>query len=297
MLSLIKTVIRILFLTAIVYTVLLTFYVLDDDHLGIVRDADDDRVIYLFNDKYNFVWYGFTPWLYKIDKIPVHYSTSVEIDISLSPWADERSGSLDIKIPLEMSYRIDRDMLPETSFFQNSSSRRDYIVKIGREVCSFVLKKYIEPDYKRREIERNEEILLNAVKSGLSNDLKKNGIIVESIQGTGSFILPAFALYREAMIKDREIKEIAFRNKIQEMHLKNSLEKDKISSEAYYEKLSRIGDMIRNNPEILKYIYIDKLAGNIKVIISSEKNAMPVIFGQDQDVKDSDLKKEIDNLR
>ena len=81
------------------------------------------------------------------------------------------------------------------------------------------------------------------------------------------------------------------------MHLRNSLEKDKIASEAYYEKLSRIGNMIKDNPEILKYIYIDKLAGNIKVIISSEKNAMPVIFGQDQDVKDSDLKKEIDNLR
>jgi len=297
MISLFKTVIRILFLALIVYTVLLTFYVLDDEQLGIVRDAENDRIIYLFNDKYNFVWYGFTPWLYKIDKIPVHYSTSIEAEVPLLPWADNSSGSIAVKIPLTISYRINRNMLPELSFFQSSSSRKEYIAKSGRDICSFILKKYIEPDYNRAQIERNEETLLEMIKSGLDNDLKKGGIIPDSIQGSGSFILPSLALYRESMLKEKEIKEIAFRNKIQEMNLKNSLEKDKIAAEAYYDKLSRIGDMIKDNPEILKYIYIDKLAGNIKVIITSEKNTMPVIFGQDQDVKDSDLKKEIDNLR
>jgi hypothetical protein len=297
MLSLIKTLVRILFLTVIVYTVLLTFYILDDDQLGLVRKADNDRVIYIFNDTYNFVWYGFTPWLYKIDKIPLQYSTSIEADVAILPGVVDSSGSPDIRIPLEISYKINRDSLPEPSFFESSRNRKDYIVKSGREVCSFVLNTYIEPDYKRREIERNEETILKKIKTGLVNDLKKGGIITESIESSGSIILPSLTLYREAVLKDKEIKEIAFRNKIQEMHLKNNLEKERISSEAYYEKLGKIGDMIKDNPGILKYIYIDKLAGNIKVIVTSEKNAMPVIFGQDQDDKDSDLKKEIDNLR
>lgn len=297
MLSLIKTLIRILFFTAIVYAFLFTFFILEDDQLGLVRDAENDKAVYLFNGPYNFVWYGFTPWLYKIEKMPLGYSLSAEVEVSLLPWADDRTGSLDIKVPLEISYKINREVPPELSFFQNSSSRRDFIVNTAKEVCTSVLKEYIEPEYKRREIERNEEALIKMITEGINRDLKRVGIESESVNSTGSFVLPSLALYRDAMLKDKEIKEIAFRNRIQEMHLKNSLEKEKIAAEAYYEKLSRIGDMVKDNPDILKYIYIDKIAPNIKVIISSEKNSMPVLFGQDQDPSGADLNKEIDNLR
>ncbi|MFA5517768.1 MAG: hypothetical protein WDA74_00795 [Spirochaetota bacterium] len=296
MISLIKTVIRIIFLSAIVYAVLFTFYVLDDNKVGVVKDIANNQVVHLFSSTYNFVWYGFTPWLYKVEKVPVKYNTSIEVRVPLLSGKADLEGSLDIRIPLEVSYRIDRDIMPGFSFFENSS-KNGYLVNIGTNVCSSLFHKYIEPDYRRRDIERNEEMLLDSIKTGMKFQLGEAGIIVDSINSSGAFILPSFALYREAMLKEREMKEIAFRNQIQEIHLKNNLNKEKIAVEAYYEKLSRVGEIIKKNPDILKYIYIDKLAGNIKVIMPSDKNPMSEIFGSDQEVKDSDLKKDIDNFR
>lgn len=296
MISLLKTVIRIIFLSAIVYTFLFTFYLLDDNKMGVVRDVNSNRVIFLFNDTYNFVWYGFTPWLYKIEKVPVKYSTPIELRVSLLPGVADSAGSLDIRIPIEVSYHINRGFAPELSFFE-SSSKTDYLVNIGTNVCSTLFNKYIEPVYSRRDIQRNEETLFDSIKIRMEYQLKEAGIIVDSIQSSGPFILPSLEHYHEALLKEKELKEIAFRNQIQEIHLKNNLTKEKAAVEAYYEKLSRIGDIIKSNPDILKYIYIDKLADNIKVIVSSDKNTMPVIFGPDQEIKDSDLKKEIDNLR
>ncbi len=296
MISLIKTVIRIVFLSAIVYTVLFTFYVLDDNKMGVVRYADNNRVVDLFNNTYNFVWYGFIPWLYKVEKVPVKYNTFIEVRVPLLSGVADSADSLDIRIPLEVSYHIDRDTMPGFSFFE-SNSKNAYLVDIGANVCSSLFNKYIEPRYRMREIQRNEETLLDSIKISMEFQLKEAGIIVDSIQSSGAFILPSFELYREAVLKEKEMKEIVFRNLIQEIHLKNNLNKEKIAVEAYYEKLSRIGEIIKDNPDILKYIYIDKLAGNIKVIMTSEKNPMPVIFGPEQDTKDFDLKKDIDNLR
>lgn len=296
MISLIKTLIRIIFLSAIVYAVLFTFYLLDDNEVGLVRDTSSNQVIHLFNKTCNFVWYGVTPWLYKVEKVPVKYNTSIEVRVPLLPGVADPSGSLDIRIPLEISYHIDQDTLPGLSFFE-SSSKNGYLVNIGTNVCSSLFHKYIEPDYRRRDMERNEEMLLDSIKAGMEFQLKEAGIIADSIQCSGAFILPAFELYREAVYKEKEMKEIVFKNQIQEIHLKNNLNKEKIIGEAYYEKLSRIGEIIKDNPDILKYIYIDKLAGNIKVIMSSDKNLMPEIFGSEQDIKDSGLKKDIDNLR
>jgi hypothetical protein len=107
---------------------------------------------------------------------------------------------------------------------------------------------------------------------------------------------PDNKLVAEAIQKTKEIRDINFNIKKQEILLKREALKERGDFEFYYEKLLKISSLIKDNPNILKYIYIDKLGGNIKVIISSDKTGLPSMFG-DLSESNSSVKGDIDNLR
>lgn len=297
MISLIKTVLRIIFLSVFVYIALFSIYKVKDDQLGIVREIHSGQVLYSFSNDINFIRHGLLPWVYRVETVPSSGSVIIEVSIPLisSELSDENVMS--VKIPLEVSYTINSEAPPEPDFFSSEIQRKEFFIKRASIICRTVLKNYIEPVYNRNGINRNESLIMESILSGVKESLNGSGVIVDSINGAGSISLPSAELYRENLLRDAEIRAISFENKKQEMLLKNKLAKERIATDIYYENLSRMGGIIKENPEILKYIYIDKLAGNIKVIVSSEKSGIPVIFGQDQIIKESDLKKEIDNLR
>jgi len=63
-----------------------------------------------------------------------------------------------------------------------------------------------------------------------------------------------------------------------------------------------ISNLIKSNPDILKYIYIDRLAGNVKLILSSDKSGMPFGMSLNEDLDKTGksknaAKEEINNLR
>ena len=64
-----------------------------------------------------------------------------------------------------------------------------------------------------------------------------------------------------------------------------------------FEKLLRISSILKNNPEILKFIYIDKMGDDIKVIISSDKTGLPAMFNDSAEGTKPAAKGDVDNLR
>ena len=52
--------------------------------------------------------------------------------------------------------------------------------------------------------------------------------------------------------------------------------------------------MIQKNKDILRYIYIDKLADNVKVIVTSDKEAGFDIFNTEDS---GSVKKDVDNFK
>ena len=78
--------------------------------------------------------------------------------------------------------------------------------------------------------------------------------------------------------------------------MKKQLLKEKSEFELYLEKLTKVSSIIKDNPQILKYIYIDKMGDNIKVIISSDKTGIPGFLGESNDINPG-VKGDVDNLR
>jgi len=297
MISLIKTALRIIFLSAIIYVALFSIYKVEEDQLGVVRELNSGRTIYSFSNEVNFIRHGLLPWMYRVETIPVAGTAVIEVEIPVTQGIVDPGQAMFLKIPLEVAYKVNRGAPPEPDFFNSDDDRDRFLLKRAFLVSHSVLKRYLEPLYNRSGISRDERTIIDAISSDLKNNLAVSGLIAESVKGAGSIILPSLEIYRERLRRDAEMRAIVFENKKQEMQLKNKMEKERISTDAYYDNLIRMSGIIKENPEILKYIYIDKIAGNIKVIVSSEKSGIPVIFGLEPIINESDLKKEIDNLR
>jgi hypothetical protein len=103
-----------------------------------------------------------------------------------------------------------------------------------------------------------------------------------------------------AAVKHRnEIFQLERDNEIEMKQFNKELEKKQMVDARYKRKLEGISALIKNNPLILKYIYIDKMADNIKMILPINASGYPLDLNDvgKKYSEQSDSSKEIDNLR
>jgi len=295
--DLIKLLLKLSLIVLVVYSLVFTLYSLKEHEFGLVRDAESGNVITGFKDRYNFVWQGALPWKFNVEKVGLKYSSIMDVSIQIPALSSLSDDLYYIRIPMNISYRISKDNLPEISYLTGEKNIDQYIATVAAGICSSMLIDNIDPKYNRDGLVREQKRLNDEISAEISKKLESLGIITEKLE----FILPGYypenRLYEEALVRNREMRELTFQNSKEDIMLKKQLQKDKGEFEVYYEKLNKISKLIKENPQILKYIYIDKMGDNIKVIISSDKTGIPAIFGDSADANDSGVKGDIDNLR
>ena len=221
----------------------------------------------------------------------------INANIAIPSLAALKDDIYSVKIPFSISYRVDRMNPPDKSVFGGRDSINTYIQKFIESICSSVLIDYLEPEYKRKEILKKEAELNDIIIPAVMEKLKSAGIICEKLEIMSKGYFPDEALYREGIVRCRELRDLDFLNIKQQISVENGLVKERSQYELYYEKLLKVSGLIKDNPDILKYIYIDKMGDDIKVIISSDKTGIPVMFGNPISENKSDLKGDIDNFR
>jgi len=295
-----KDIIKLLLKTSvfllIIYSFIFSFYRLDENEYGLVKDINN-QVITGFKNRYNFIWQGSLPWKYNIEKIELKNSSLINVVIQIPSLASLTDDIYFIRIPLNITYRINKDNLPDLSLLSSKNNMNQYISGIASGICSTMLADYIEPKYTRERLVSEQKRLNDDISAEINKKLISLGIIAEKIE----FILPGYypdtALYQEALLKNKEMRDLDFSSKKQEILMKKQLLKEKSEFEFYFEKLSKVSALIKDNPQILKYIYIDKMGDNIKVIISSDKTGFPAFLGESSDNNNPGIKGDVDNLR
>jgi len=295
--SLIRILIKILILAILVYLFIFTFYIARDDRIGIVKERSTGEVVLIFTNRFNFIWQGALPWVYNVEIADTRTASIMSVNIVIPSLSKLKDDIYCIKIPLSISYRLDRTNPPDKAVFRDRGVIDAYVKDFIEAMCSSVLVNYLEPVYRRSDILKDEQVLYSTMISKLMEKLKSAGIICDRLEIVSRGYFPEDELYREGLGRCKELRDLDFVNMKQEITLKNRLFKEKSEYELYYERLYRVSAMIKENPDILKYIYIDKMGDDIKVIISSDKTGIPVMFGSPLDEKNADLKGDIDNLR
>ena len=295
--AIIQLLIKAAFVLMLIYLFVFCFYRLKDDRIGVLKNAVKGDVVLIFNDRFNFIWQGALPWIYSLEIADTSTTVLINANVAIPSLAALKDDIYSVKIPFSVTYRIDRQNPPDKSFFSSKETMDAYVRTFIESICSSILADYLQPVYNRNGILKNEPELNAMIITRIMEKLKSAGIICDKLEIVTRGYLPDEELYREGLARCRELRDLNFVNMKQQISVKNGLLKDRSQYELYYEKLFRVSGLIKDNPDILKYIYIDKMGDDIKVIISSDKTGIPVMFGSPIDDKKSDLKGDIDNFR
>lgn len=139
--------------------------------------------------------------------------------------------------------------------------------------------------------ETNKEL----VKNEITERLETEGFrIIDFTQDRISF--PSYAVYNEGVSYQEEYRAVQMRAKRDMVQLKSRLERKQAEDASRFDYLGRISDMISDNPDLLKYIYIDRIGPDVKVVISSDKELVPELFRPEPEKSKADKKEESDDL-
>lgn len=271
--------------------------------LALIEDKENGNFT-LLHSGFNFAFQGIIPGRIQVFRYARKSASILDLTFSIPELQELKSDNYAVKMSFNLVYDVDADNLSlDPNIIGNDKSAVIQILK--KSLAGFIAKglsPYMDPYYNKAGILANQDKIIDKAREELRNYFKKIGINILDLDLMGSIGSPEMKTYYEGLVFNNQLREIEKNNKKELIILANNLEKEKRLRNDFLEKLSLISNLIKSNPDILKYIYIDRLAGNVKLIISSDKSGMPFGLSLDEypdktgKIKNS-AKEEINNLR
>ncbi len=282
-----------------VFTFLFGYYRLDEKHLAVLKVNDSGKVLKVFSEKNAFVYQGLMPWLYNVEIISIDMIDDFSVSLVIPELKGLKNVNNAVHIPLSLRYRINRDTFTSIELLEGKGRPlKDYVRKIVKGKFYKAFYSYLYPVYRGYLLDREQQKLLEDARTDILEYLSGYNISVVDMSVSGPVIIPGNREYLEGLKYVAELKRIQFQNRKEMEKLNSRLKQEKLKEKMLFEKYRQMSRLLRDNPFILKYIYIDKLADDLKVIISSDKTGMPLFLNSNEaEKKPVENKGEIDNLR
>lgn len=280
-------------LSAVVYGFMRTVYIIGDGVVAFASDKDN-QVIANLKKGVNVIPQGLFRTV-TVHYVPMHGTSAVEIFIPLPQLELLKSQHYSIHIPVTVAYSLHADTLAfnrQHLYAQNNYLSELLRVRLVDSIYEHI-NKYLQPVYQHTLLRTNIQKELLAAIAAVKESCARDGLIIHEIS-TGSVLLPNYTVYAEGR---RFLMEMLQQEKINSLRLNSlqqKLKEDELSSQQRLQYLEKMSGLISKNKEILKYIYIDKLADNVRVIVTSEENTpIDVMANEDSE----SIKKDLDNFK
>ncbi len=296
-----KFLLRILLLLITVFAVfafLFGYIRLDSSQIAVVKAKDTGEVLRVFTENHAFSFQGMLPWMYRIKVIKTDLVDDFSVNVVIPGLENVRSFMNSIKIPVVIRYKLDKNAFSAYGLLSNSEKPlKKHVRRIVERSLTRTVHPYLNPVYRGFQLEKDQEELWVDSEKSLMEKLKKDHIVVHDFSVAGPVLIPKNAEYFRGLKYSAELREIEFENRKEIEKLKSVLKQQKLKENVLYEKYRQMAAIIEANPDILKYIYIDKIADDLKVIISSDKSGVPLFLDSAKTEKSVNKTGEIDNLR
>lgn len=227
--------------------------------------------------------------------IPLNGSCAVDIVIPVPPLELIKSENYSIKIPMVINYSLNPDQLSldlhrlysDAQFLQQQFQIR-LLSSIKENIA-----RYLYPYYQYNLLQANINREMVQAIAHVKESLARDGITVKDVT-PGNIYIPDYTVYAEGK---KFLLELLAQEKLSTIQLnavQQQLKEGELRNTQYLEHLEKISKIIAKNKDILKYIYIDKLADNVKVIVTSDKN-VPLDLTSESESESS--KKDFDNFK
>ena len=261
----------VLFIILAIYVVLFSFRVLDRNEIGIVKNLESGEIVSVFTERYNYAWHGPLLWMYNVSTLSKRGSFSTEISIPVPPLNKLNPDHYSVRIPINVVYEIRVDKILNRNMLENNG---EPLLKVLKNIIKSSFSKEFQPFFKPNYNARFLKIkITEIIETAFNRTIKESpgiGVTIKSIKETTSLYIPEKEVFNQGVKFLAEMREIEHAHSKDLIKLENHLKEEKIKNSAYYKKLKKLAKIIRKTPAILKYIYIDKISGNVKVVHSKE---------------------------
>ncbi len=288
-----KIIIAVFVIAAFVYIFVRTVIFVGDGVLAFVTDSNGHILGYL-HKRVNVVPQGIFTAI-KANYIPLNGSCNVDIAIPVPPLESIKSDHYSIKIPVVINYTLNSEQLTldlNKLYLDTSYLSQQYGIRLSGSIKD-AISRYLYPYYQYNALQANikKEVFMaiDHVKESFAHD----GIIIKEVT-LGIIYIPDYTVYTEGRKFLLELLTQEKLSTIQLNALQQQLKEDELKHARYLEHLEKISGIIAKNKDILKYIYIDKLANNVRVIVTSDKN---IPFDMGNDSQSESLNKDFDNFK
>lgn len=293
-------IISVIIVAGTAYFVFLSLERLDKKSMRVVEDLRSKKMVRIvrpFAGNYAFTWQGAFPWWFLISDIPSQRSADFTIRITVPGLENLKEDYYAVRVPIRIAYRIDPDTFGDVSKLADDGQGVDDMVKkfFENELQRDLLA-YLAPAYQREVLIAKVDTVLQKVKKNLEDELKSLGIALSDAKITGAVIAPERAIYNEGIVHAADLRKMDRGIEKNLIDARSMVDQENIQNEQFYKKLLEISRIISANPDILKYIYIDKMGDNVNVILSSDETGVPKML--EKEMKPAKGKnREIDNLK
>ncbi|MCX7678591.1 MAG: hypothetical protein N2316_05180 [Spirochaetes bacterium] len=269
---------------------------IDDDEYGLLLNKETDEVEQLCLPGYNFAIKKIAFWRYSMYYGKITSSTIIEIRVPLPGLSELESRHYAVDMKLQMKYALDVENAQEDMLLKKDVLLQ-FLKTVSKESFESSMLPYWYPIYNNINLERNAAEVVEKSFAAIKERCGKMGIKIIEIALLTPLRIPTLEIYREGLMLAADLRKIENEYKKEQLLLENKLKKDEMEQKKYLENLRRIASVVKNNPDLLKYLYITGFSKNVTTIIASERTGMP--FGLDFGKKDAAKvgESDVDNLR
>lgn len=274
-------------------------YKIDENYIGIAKDRDSGEAI-LMEPGYNFIWQGIIPGRVDVKMVSLKDMEYFELKIMSESLEELKKDSYAVGININIIFQVDEKAIKSlyhSRLHEGAAIFREVMHRFLYGNFKEELSPYLYPRYRRSDILNDGNIIIEKAMKRFAEQCSTAGIIIDKYEIVGGFELPENDVFYEGILYSKEIREKEKNNKKELILLNGKLEREKNLNESYFKTLEEMSKIIRDNPDILKYIYIDKMADNVRVIVAPEKSGVPLGLGAGDDAFMKNDTGEIDNLR
>ncbi len=273
-----------------------TIFKVKEGEYGILVDRESGEIVSVFGPGYDFVPRNIAFWKNSVAYGRIRGSVIFDVRVPLPGLADVESRHYSVEMKVQGKYELDLENTRDDILLS-----KDSLVAFLRSMCrdSFEAEMlpFLSPVYDTKKLEINAESVITRGFDAVKKRIGSMGVKLYEASLVGPLRVPPFEIYWEGLALAADFRKIENDSKKEQMLLENKLKKDEIEQKKYLENLREIAKVVKNNPDLLKYLYITGFSKNVTTIITPDRTGMP--FGLDFSEKGSSPKArgDVDNLR
>ncbi|MDA3901753.1 MAG: hypothetical protein PF637_14675 [Spirochaetes bacterium] len=278
----------------------------------VAYDTEDKRIITSSGSGWVIAPYALIPGRVAFYTIETNGTLEVDCSLPLQELELLDDSLYSVSVKLSMRYSVDaKSYIPSASQLEDPAAAiADKLESDLLSEFASIMRPYLNSPFAPDRLREQWPDLLVTIEERCRSRAQEYGISVNGIDALTILKIPDEEIYNYGLQLRTDLMELRKKHLVEREALQHSLDLKSIETGTYYEHLQKISDIIAGNPDVLKYIYIEKLAPSVKMIIPV--NSDGYAFGLDKisetkkDVKKSEDAKEskdkkvsedIDNLK